>query len=283
MLRRSCKSSTGLARDRRSPATGHAVELQRDRGVRRSAGSIGLDDNLGSDRRRRRRHFECSDELERPYEDIVEHRFGQALRERVLLARVERAQQRRPTVERNLDAVAELRAWPNSEVRRRRLVAKPTEAHDDPHPSERREFPDEERCARIPLDRQRLVRRRRALHGRGHPRVCQCEAVVDGHRPGLVGEAGPEHRPEQPVAAAVTGEHATRPVRPMSGRGQPEHDDPGALVAETRNWATPVLIVAVGRALFDSDPLAPLDEAGACPAGHDIAFQAAERAHADRQ
>ena len=67
-----------------------------------------------------------------------------------------------------------------------------------------------------------------------------------------------------------------------SGR-QAEHHDPGALVAETRNRSTPVLVVAVGGPLLNRYPLAPLDQTRARSTRHDLALQPAECGHGQRQ
>ena len=61
------------------------------------------------------------------------------------------------------------------------------------------------------------------MDDRGNIGVQQDEPVVHVRRGRLVGEAGGVQGAEQPVAAAVSGEHATGAVRPMR-RGR-ESDD----------------------------------------------------------
>ena len=62
------------------------------------------------------RRLTDADQLDGAGEHGVEHRLGEAAGERVLLARVERAQQRRAAGDDDLDAVAEPRAWPHGVV-----------------------------------------------------------------------------------------------------------------------------------------------------------------------
>ena len=62
----------------------------------------------------------------------------------------------------------------------------------------------------VALLRERLVGGRRAAHGRRYPRVPELQAVLGVQRLGLVREAGPVQRGEQPVSRAVAGEHAAR-------------------------------------------------------------------------
>ena len=69
-------------------------------------------------------------ELDRSLEHGIEHRLGEPPSERVLLARVVGAQQRRSTRDGDLDAVAELRPRPQAVVPGDRGVSEPAEAHD---------------------------------------------------------------------------------------------------------------------------------------------------------
>ncbi len=183
----------------------------------------------------------------------------------------------------DLDAVAELRARSHAEVATRRVVAERAETDDDTRVGQRGELPLEERRTHVALRRERLVVGRRALHGRGDPGVGQLESVVDRRRLGLVGEPGLVHRPEQPVAAAVAGEHAPCAIRSVRRRCEPEHDDLCVGVAEARDRATPVLLVAERCPLLDRHQFAPCDEARTRTARDHIGFQLREGSHGTRQ
>ena len=95
------------------------------------------------------------------------------------------------------------------------------------------------------------------------------------------------HRAEQPVAAAVAGEHPAGAVGTVGGRRQTEHDDAGGRVAEARHRATPVVVVAERGALVAGHLLAPLDEARAGPAADDLTCDRGQlrgvMIHEDRQ
>ena len=130
--------------------------------------------------------------------------------ERVLLARVERAQQRASRSGGvDLDAVAELAG----------AVARASSAHAACRRTRRGTPPRAARSSSSQLALQERMAACRArsgsgllsggahLHHRRHPRAASAQPVVDRHRRRLVGEAGAVHRPVQPVAGAVTGEH----------------------------------------------------------------------------
>ncbi len=84
------------------------------------------------------------------------------------------------------------------------------------------------------------------------------------------------HRPEQPVAAAVAGEHPAGPVGAVRGRGQPEHDDPGVGVAEARDRLAPVRLVPVGGPLLDGHLLTPCPKPRAGGAGDHLTLETGE-------
>ena len=120
----------------------------------------------------------------------------------------------------DLDAVAEPRPRSHGEVRARRLVPELTEAHHD-------RTSRAQRARGAGRARSCHVRRASACSPEAHtspprsPRRREPQAVVDRDRRRLVGEPGPVHRPEQPVAAAVAGEHPAGAVRAVRGRARP--------------------------------------------------------------
>ena len=184
-------------------------------------------------------------------EDRVEHRLGQASGERVLLARVERTQQRDRT-EMSAGSVPATCSrtstpWPNfgrgrtPKCRARRLVAERPEAHDRPGRSAapRTHAPGTARTVSRSDGSGLLSGGAHFTAAVTHASV-SCEPVVERRRRRLVREAGPVHRPEQPVAAAVAGEHPAGAVRAVRGRRQTEHHDPCVRVAEAGDRPTPV-------------------------------------------
>ena len=159
-----------------------------------------------------------------------------------------------PSASVDLDAVAEPRARAHAEVAARRLVPERAEADDD---APRRAASSSRRrngAAVVALVRCRRVRRRRALHRRRHPGAGEAQPVVDRHRRRLVGESGPMHRAEQPVAAAVAREDPAGAVGAVGGGRQPEHDDPGGGIAEAGHRPAPVVVVAERGALRRAPP-----------------------------
>src|SRR5262249_55651886 len=120
-----------------------------------------------------------------------------------------------------------------------------------------------------------LVRRWAAAADRRHERVAQGETVaaMGGRR--LIGEPGGVQRREEEVAAAIAGEHPAGAVPAV--RGGSEADQPEACVpiAETRNGAAPVLLVAELAALGLCDRFAVRNQARAAAAIDDRPFERA--------
>jgi hypothetical protein len=213
----------------------------------------------------------------------VEHRLGEALGERVLLAGMERADQRGTAVDRHLDTVAELRPRAHPEVRARGLVAELPEAHDHRHPLERRELALEERCAGVAFVRCRLV------GGGAHLTAAVTHASVSTSPSSIATDSGWLASPARYIArnsqSPLRSPVNTRPVRfaPCAAGREAEHDDARVGVAESRDRATPVVLVAVRRPLLDRHLLTPVDEARAGPTRDHIAFEPGERSHGPRQ
>ena len=91
------------------------------------------------------------------------------------------------------------------------------------------------------------------------------------------------HGPEEPVPAAVSGEHPSGPIGPVGCRSETEHDNPRIGVSKPRDWTSPIFLIAVRGALFDCDELTPFDETGTFATVHDVTFQPVERTHDPRQ
>ena len=114
-------------------------------------------------------------------------------------------------------------------------------------------------------------------HRGGDVRVAQLEAVVGGHRRGLVGESRAEHGREQPVARAIAGEHPTGAVGAVSRRRQPDDQDAGLRIAEAGHREAPVVLRAERSPLVPGDLLAPVDQAAGTPTVDDLRGEGTER------
>ena len=100
---------------------------------------------------------------------------------------------------------------------------------------------------------------------------------VHGGRP--CREPDPVQRGEQPVAGPVPGEDPAGPVRAVGGGRQTDDDQAGRRIAEAGHGLRPVRVVAVGRPLLPAHLLAPLDQARARPARHDVAPHGVQAVH----
>jgi hypothetical protein len=84
-------------------------------------------------------------------------------------------------------------------------------------------------------------------------------------------------RTEEPLAAAVAGEHASGAVRPVRTRRQTDDDQASAGVAEAGNRPAPILLVGVCGAPLGCDPLSPLDEPRTTTALDEVRRQSLQR------
>ena len=180
--------------------------------------------------------------------------LGELAGERVLLARVVRAQQGRTARQLDLDAVAEPRTGTNGIATTDGAESERPEADDDRRPQEV-ELTVEERCAGVAFDGCRLVVGWCATDRSADPDVVQLQPVVSAHRVRLVGQSGAMQSAEQPVTAAVAGEHAARPVRPVGCRGQPDNNDARLRIAKPGHRTSPVHLVGERRPLLERRPV----------------------------
>ena len=67
-------------------------------------------------------------------------------------------------------------------------------------------------------------------------------------------------RPKQPIATAVTGEHAAGAVCSVCGWRKAEKDDPSRRVTKPWDRLSPVVLVAIRGTLFFGDEFSPLDQ-----------------------
>ncbi len=94
---------------------------------------------------------------------------------------------------------------------------------------------------------------------------------------GWLARPGPVQRGVEPVAAAVAGEHPSRAVRAVRGRGEPHDEDPRVRVAEAGYRTAPVGLVGERGALDLRDLLAPGDQPGTAPALADLPGETRQR------
>ena len=93
---------------------------------------------------------------------------------------------------------------------------------------------------------------------------------------GWLARPGPPQRGEDPVAAAVAGEHPAGPVAAVRGRRQPDDGDPGVGRAEAGHRAPPVVLVAERGPLDPRDLLPPRHQPRAGAAAGDPGVQDGE-------
>src|SRR6266850_2300831 len=101
---------------------------------------------------------------------------------------------------------------------------------------------------------------------------------VDGRR--LVGEACVVERLEEPVAAAIAGEHAARAVAAVGRGREPDQQQPRARVTEARKRTRPVALAPIAERRRGGGSLAMRDESPAAPAAHDPRVETLERRRA---
>ena len=94
---------------------------------------------------------------------------------------MKRADEHQPVGCNHLDAVAELRAWPHTELGARSVVRECAKANDDTQVLEQCQLAFEVGVTVRAFLRKRLVVRRGTLDDRRDPRACQRQAVVDRH------------------------------------------------------------------------------------------------------
>ena len=116
------------------------------------------------------------------------------------------------------------------------------------------------------LDRARAVLWRSASDDGGDQAVSELETVIAMHRRRLIGKAGIEQRPKEPVARTIAGEDAPGAIATVGSGSQPDDDQASFGITEGRNRTGPIDLVAEGRPLLLADSFPPLDEARAKPA-----------------
>ena len=177
--------------------------------------------------------------------------------------------------------MAESRALPQAKRPRDTIVGEGAEGDDHPR-GQQVQLAFEVGQAVVALLGRRLVARRGAVDDRGDVGVDQAQPVIAVLARRLVREAGAVECREQPIARAVAGEDAPRPVPAVRRRRQADYDQLRVRVAERRNRAAPVLPVAERSTLLSGKPFAPLDETLALAGGDDVGGDGFEGIRRDR-
>ena len=212
------------------------------------------------------------------------HRAGEAPGIRVLAARMVGAEQDRAFRQPGLRAVPEGRPIPRAEPVPESARAQPAlvrdsaQRHHHAHAlAQQAPFRGEIGPAIVELLPRRLVVGRRASRRGADQAAFELQAVARPKRGGLGGEAEAVERLVEPVSARVAGEHAARAVAAVRRRGQADHEQAGARVAEDRHRAAPVRLVEEGAALHAGDLGAVGAETRAALAGDHAPLDREER------
>src|SRR5579875_2332545 len=219
---------------------------------------------------------------ERPGEHRVEHLAGEPAGECVLLAGVVAADQD-VAADLKLGAVGEAgpgagdRRPPGGQRPQRRVPGEAAQAEDHPHLLEQLELAHQVGQAVVPLGGRRAVGGRGAADGRGDVAAVQTQAVITPHRLGLVGQAGPVQRAEQPVARTVAGEDPPSPIAAVGGGSQPEDEDARPWIPEAGQRTAPVLLPRERGPLALRHLLTPGDQTRAATTGDHLSLQRRQR------
>ena len=224
-----------------------------------------------------------------PHEHRVEHLRCELAGERVLLARVERAEDRDPAA-RHFEHVREPRA-----ARREHDIGRSVARSID-HTASYPNAPSATIDAHAVEQRELAVRGTARTSSRsagvgllagGAQRTAAATYASSSSSPssratdvGLVREAAPDERREEEVARAVAGEHPPGAVAAVRGGARPTISTRARRIAEPGNRAAPVVLVAERRALLARDLLAPCDEARTRAASRDLARERGESSRA---
>ena len=113
----------------------------------------------------------------------------------------------------------------------------------------------------------------------GNVGVLQDESVVHVRHGRLVGEAGGVQDTEQPVTAAVSGEHATGAVRPMRRGCESDDVQPCGTIAQAGHRLPPILLVTVSLDLFVCHALPMCDQSRTVTAITDPTLELSNGSH----
>lgn len=139
-------------------------------------------------------------ELLRSTENVVEHGLGESTCERILLAYVVAAKQRKAVSELDLDPVSKFWSRANIEVSSNSARSDTAERDDHACIDKRVEFASQKRPAGVLFVGGGFVVWWRALDCARHPHICELEPVVDTGCFGLVCKSCPKQARVEPVS-----------------------------------------------------------------------------------
>ena len=120
---------------------------------------------------------------------------------------------------------------------------------------------------------QGLVCGRNATTKGSQIHAVQAQTIVPGNRIGSGCQPGPVQGREQEAPGGISGELAARTIGAMRTRGEADGEDPGAVVAVTRNGLAPVCGFSEGFSSHSADGLAPTHKSGALAAANNLPIQ----------
>jgi hypothetical protein len=129
------------------------------------------------------------------------------------------------------------------------VMGESPQSHDHLHSLQKRQLLDQPVRTVGCLHCERTVPGRGAFHRTRNPAIPKLQAVTRPGRLGLVGESRPVQRPIEPDPRAVSGEHPTGPVSPVSRRRQSHQHQTGVWVPEPRNRPAPIALIPVSCSL----------------------------------
>jgi hypothetical protein len=218
----------------------------------------------------------CIEKLADTAKDGVKHRLGQSARERVLLAGMIRSDQRDSIIQITLGSMSEpetLGTRGETEFlkgRERRIKSDATKRHHDAHISQEFNFSQQEGTTISYFVGQRLVSRRRAMHGRCDVAVTKLQAVVAMNGRGLISKSEFVKGAIEPLAAAVTGEHPPGAISAVRRWRKPNDEQSRARVTKAWHRLAPIRPLAITVSFFFSDALSPCHQSRALSAINDL-------------
>lgn len=121
-------------------------------------------------------------------------------------------------------------------------------------------FPAQPGSTRVSFVGSWLVVWWRAVHSGGDTHLVEMLTVVAICGFGPARKSGSVKCSVEPIAASVTGEHASCSVRAVRARCQADDPDSWLIATETRNRPAPVIVIAIGGALIVRNLRAPVDQ-----------------------
>lgn len=210
----------------------------------------------------------CERKRPRALENRVEHRFGEAFGESVLLARMVGAEQNEFIGDLDFGAVTEF--GPRFELGKSNGAKRVesgvesdfAKANHDAEPRQKLQFAVQIGAAVEQFGGERFVVGRRAVRGGGDVAVDQFQTIVFEKRGGLAAKSGFEHRAKQPIATSITGEHSPGAVGAVRGGRQTNDEKTRVLLSKRRHSPAPITLVLKAERRILGRRFAPRDEAG---------------------